>query len=76
MSEARAYAGTSPMTLLQPKRMPRKLQSARSRRYARLLTLVKIFPSCSEMPGGRAFLRFLNLPVGLPSSRVAGTCSK
>ena len=64
------------MTLLQPKRMPMKLNKDMSRRYARLLTLVKTLPSFSVMPGGRAFLRFLSFPLGLPSKRVAGTCSK
>ncbi len=28
------------------------------------------------MPGGKAFLIFLTLPVGVPSILVAGTCSK
>lgn len=69
------YAGMSPMTLPQPNRTPRKLKRDISRRYARLLTLVKTLASWSEMPGGKAFLRLLGLP-GLPSSRVAGTDSK
>jgi hypothetical protein len=53
-----------------------QLKSDMSRRYARRLTLVKTLASCSEMPGGSAFLRFLTLPLGFPSSLVAGTLSK
>lgn len=57
--------------------MPQQLQSALSSRYARRLTLVKTFASCSEIPGGSAFFRFLNFfLLGRPSSLVAGTCSK
>lgn len=64
------------MALPHPNWMPQQLKRERSRRYARRLTLVKTLASCSEMPGGNAFLRFLSFPDGFPLSRVAGTCSK
>lgn len=66
------------MTLPQPNRTPAKLNKARSSLYARRLTLVRTWASCSEIPGGRAFLRLLTFLSGLPlpSSRVAGIVSK
>lgn len=64
------------MMLPQPNFRPRKLPKLMSNLYALLLTLVKILASWSERPGGSALRTFLNLPVGVPSSLVAGTCSK
>ncbi|CAJ2645488.1 unnamed protein product [Trifolium pratense] len=40
------------MTLDQPNLIPQKLNRHISRRYARLFTFVKTFPSCLEIPGG------------------------
>lgn len=64
------------MTLLQPNLIPQQLNKLMSKRYARLLTLVRIFASCSDMPGGKALRLFLPLLEGRPSSLVAGTVSK
>lgn len=72
-----AYAGMIPITLLQPNLIPQQLKRLISRRYARLLTFVRTFASCSEIPGGRALRLFLPfLLEGRPSSLVAGTVSK
>lgn len=66
-----------PITLLQPNLTPKQLNKLMSRRYARLLTLVKTLPSCSEIPGGNALrLFFVFVAEGEPSSLVAGTDSK
>lgn len=70
------YAGMIPIALPQPNLIPRNEKRAMSRRYARRLALVRTWPSWTEMPGGSAFLRLVILPVGLPLSLVAGTCSK
>lgn len=70
------YAGTKPITLLQPNLIPHRLNSDISNRYALLLTFVRIFPSCSEMPAGRALRCFFVFLDGLPSNLVAGTRSK
>lgn len=65
------------MTLLQPNLIPQQLKRLISRRYALRLTLVRTFPSCSEIPAGRALrLFFVFFDDGLPSRRVAGTVSK
>lgn len=67
------YAGTMPITAPQPNRVPQQLNRARSSRYARRLTLVRILASASVSPGGSAFLFFF---VVLTPSLVAGTVSK
>lgn len=71
------YPGTIPITLLQPNRTPNILNKLMSRRYARRLTFVRTFPSCSVIPGGNALRTFFVFFFdGLPSSLVAGTVSK
>jgi hypothetical protein len=71
------YPGMIPMTEDQPNLIPQQLNKLMSRRYARRLTLVKTFASCSEMPAGRALRRFFPFLLdGRPSKRVAGTVSK
>lgn len=60
------YAGKRAITLPQPNLIPQQLQSALSRRYARLLTLVKTLASLSEMPGGSAFFTLLSFLLGPP----------
>lgn len=68
--------GIIPITEDQPNRNPQQLKRDMSSRYARLLTLVRTLPSCSEIPCGSALRLFFPLLEGLPSSRVAGTVSK
>lgn len=61
----KTYPGMRPMMALQPSLKPHKL-TARSRRYARFLTDLRILPSWVETPAGMPFLCFLTSPVGLP----------
>lgn len=70
------YTGKRPITPSQPTRVPQRLNNPESNLYALLFIFVKTWASCSEMPGGRAFLTLLVLPVGVPSILVAGTYSK
>src|SRR5258708_29460776 len=70
------YPGMIPMTEPHPNRMPQQLHKLISRKYARLLTFVRTFPSCSDMPGGSALRLFFPFFEGRPFSRVAGTRSK
>lgn len=64
------------MTLLQPNRMPQKLNRLLSNLYARRLTLVRTLASFCERPSGGGLRRFFVLPFGLPWISVAGTLSK
>lgn len=74
--DSNAYPGMIPMRELHPNRIPQQLHKLISRKYARLLTFVRIFPSCSDIPGGSALRLFLPFLEGRPFSLVAGTLSK
>ena len=70
------YTGMMPTTLLQPKRMPKRLKSDMSRRYARLRTFFRTIVSFCERPAGIAFFCFFVLPVARPTLPRTGTSSK
>jgi len=70
------HPGMIPIRLPHPNLIPQQLNRHISRRYALLLTFVRTFPSCSDIPAGSAFLLFFVFLEGLPSNLVAGTLSK